>query len=140
MSEPKTKQQVWLVKLSVSGVRGAMDSESGLAVMCDHEARTLIGSNVRFGSKPDSSKVMNASAHFRGQSRSIPRAELALAPVPRVLLVEDDGSAANYVAKGLRENGYVVDHVSDGRSSLFQALDRSYSIIILDRAPRFRQK
>jgi two-component system OmpR family response regulator len=53
--------------------------------------------------------------------------------VKRVLLVEDDQSTADYVTKGLRQNGYVVDHVSDGRSGLFQALEGSYSVIILDR-------
>jgi two-component system OmpR family response regulator len=53
--------------------------------------------------------------------------------VKRVLLVEDDQSTADYVTRGLRQNGYVVDHVCDGRSGLFHALDGSYSVIILDR-------
>jgi two-component system, OmpR family, response regulator len=53
--------------------------------------------------------------------------------VKRVLLVEDDRSTADYVARGLKQNGYVVDHVADGRNGLFHALDGSYSVIILDR-------
>ena len=34
----------------------------------------------------------------------------------RILLVEDDGEAAAYAAKGLREAGHVVDHALDGEA------------------------
>ena len=42
----------------------------------------------------------------------------------KVLLVEDDPEAGAYVAKGLREAGYVVEHVKDGRDALYLATKR----------------
>ena len=36
----------------------------------------------------------------------------------RILVVEDDAEVADYVAKGLRETGYTVEHVPDGRDGL----------------------
>ena len=50
-----------------------------------------------------------------------------------LLFIEDDREAAQYVVKGLRESGYVVDHVSDGRDGLFQATEKQYDLIIVDR-------
>lgn len=51
----------------------------------------------------------------------------------KVLVVEDDASTSDYIAKGLVENGYVVDRASDGREGLFHALDGAYAAVILDR-------
>ena len=39
----------------------------------------------------------------------------------RLLLIEDDLQAAEYLVKGLRENGYTVEHSADGRDGLDQA-------------------
>jgi two-component system copper resistance phosphate regulon response regulator CusR len=50
----------------------------------------------------------------------------------RVLLVEDDGRIASFVAKGLRENAYAVDVAADGENALYQAAVNSYDAIILD--------
>lgn len=50
----------------------------------------------------------------------------------RILLVEDEPSAANVLAKGLRENKYAVDIASDGEAALYQASVNEYDIIILD--------
>ncbi len=50
-----------------------------------------------------------------------------------LLLIEDDREAAQYVAKGLRESGYTVDHAADGRDGLFQATEKQYDLIIVDR-------
>ncbi len=50
-----------------------------------------------------------------------------------LLIVEDDKTTADYVAKGLREEGHVVDVVNDGRSGLFQATSKPYSVVIADR-------
>ena len=36
----------------------------------------------------------------------------------RVLIVEDDETIAAFVAKGLREAGFAVDHSPDGREGL----------------------
>ncbi len=51
----------------------------------------------------------------------------------KILVVEDDPSTADYLFKGLTEEGHVVDHASDGRDGLFHATDGRYSLIILDR-------
>ena len=50
-----------------------------------------------------------------------------------LLLIEDDAEAAKFLAKGLRESGYVVDIASDGREGLFRTTEGSYDLIIADR-------
>ena len=50
----------------------------------------------------------------------------------RLLLVEDDIKTASFVLKGLKENGYAVDHVSDGESGLHMALSEPYDAAIID--------
>ena len=51
----------------------------------------------------------------------------------RILVIEDDATAAAYITKGLTEAGYTVDHAADGREGLFMASDSSYDAVILDR-------
>lgn len=51
----------------------------------------------------------------------------------RVLLVEDDPSAADYVANGLRQEGFTVEHVSAGPDALHMATSEHFDAIILDR-------
>jgi two-component system OmpR family response regulator len=51
----------------------------------------------------------------------------------RLLLIEDDLQAAEYLVKGLRENGYTVAHSADGRDGLHQATHDSWDVIIADR-------
>lgn len=51
----------------------------------------------------------------------------------RLLLVEDDVAAAEYVLRGLREAGYTVDHACDGRDGLFKATEVNYDLLIADR-------
>jgi two-component system, OmpR family, response regulator len=51
----------------------------------------------------------------------------------KILVVEDDHATADYIAKGLSENGYVVDRASDGRDGLFHASDGTYAAVVLDR-------
>ncbi|NHZ69886.1 MAG: response regulator [Thermotogales bacterium] len=51
----------------------------------------------------------------------------------RTLVIEDDIETANYIAKGLKEHGHVVDQATDGKDGLFMALENDYGIIILDR-------
>ncbi|MGH8228893.1 MAG: response regulator [Steroidobacteraceae bacterium] len=50
-----------------------------------------------------------------------------------LLLIEDDQEAAQYLLKGLRESGYVVDHSADGKDGLSQASKGRYDLIITDR-------
>jgi two-component system, OmpR family, copper resistance phosphate regulon response regulator CusR len=51
----------------------------------------------------------------------------------RILLVEDERSAARMIAKGLREHGHAVDLVGDGTSALQHATAGRYDMIVLDR-------
>ncbi|KQU55677.1 XRE family transcriptional regulator [Sphingomonas sp. Leaf339] len=51
----------------------------------------------------------------------------------KILLVEDDDTTADYVANGLKEEGFVVDRAATGRDGLFHATDGSYDCIVLDR-------
>jgi len=51
----------------------------------------------------------------------------------RLLLVEDDLEAAAYMVKGLKESGYVADHVADGREALYRVAAENYDAVIVDR-------
>ena len=51
----------------------------------------------------------------------------------RILLIEDDRNAANYLVKGLTESGHVVDHAADGEDGLHLALTGDYDILVVDR-------
>jgi two-component system OmpR family response regulator len=51
----------------------------------------------------------------------------------RILLVEDDVDTADYVAKGLREAGYTVEHVADGRDGLYLASSSAFDVVVMDR-------
>lgn len=51
----------------------------------------------------------------------------------RILLVEDDHEAADYIAKGLSEANHVVRHAADGNQGLDEALEGGFDVIIVDR-------
>jgi two-component system, OmpR family, response regulator len=51
----------------------------------------------------------------------------------KILLVEDDRQTADYIAKGLREHGHVVDHAANGRDGLFLAAGERYDVMVVDR-------
>jgi two-component system copper resistance phosphate regulon response regulator CusR len=57
---------------------------------------------------------------------------MAMSPIMRILLVEDEHKAATYLSQGLNENGFLVDVARDGKEGLFQALTQYYDLIILD--------
>ena len=50
----------------------------------------------------------------------------------RLLIVEDEARAADYLQQGLRENGYVVDQAVTGIDGLHLALQQDYDLILLD--------
>lgn len=50
-----------------------------------------------------------------------------------VLVVEDDERVASHVVKGLKAEGWLVDHVGDGREALFRVASETYDVIVLDR-------
>jgi two-component system OmpR family response regulator len=51
----------------------------------------------------------------------------------KILLIEDDTVVAQYVIKGLREHGHVVDHAANGRDGLFLAAGEPYEVMVIDR-------
>ena len=51
----------------------------------------------------------------------------------KILLIEDDRTLADYVAKGLRELGHVVDQIEDGKAGLFAVAEQAHEVVILDR-------
>jgi two-component system, OmpR family, response regulator len=50
----------------------------------------------------------------------------------RILIVEDDKQIASFVLKGLKENGFAVDHAADGQDGLHLALTVTYDVAIVD--------
>jgi two-component system OmpR family response regulator len=50
----------------------------------------------------------------------------------RILLIDDDSLISSFVAKGLKEAGFVIDHASDGEEGLHLALTGSYDVAIVD--------
>ena len=51
----------------------------------------------------------------------------------RVLLVEDDGSLADVLRRGLINAGFAVDHAGDGGEALDKAAITAYDVVVLDR-------
>src|SRR5947208_15056797 len=51
----------------------------------------------------------------------------------KVLLIEDDLETSAYVARGLREQGHVVDLAATGRDGLFLAAEGGHDVLIVDR-------
>lgn len=51
----------------------------------------------------------------------------------RILLVEDDDRSANYLSRGLRELGLIVDRAAEGELGLSLALEGIYDLLIIDR-------
>ncbi len=51
----------------------------------------------------------------------------------RILLIEDDREAANYVANGLREEGHLIAQAATGAEGLVCALGNDFDLLIVDR-------
>ena len=51
----------------------------------------------------------------------------------KILLIEDDPHTSDYVAKGLREHGHVVEHSANGRDGLLLASGGAYDVMVIDR-------
>jgi len=51
----------------------------------------------------------------------------------RLLIIEDDRNAADYLVKAFREVGHVADHAADGEDGLAMAADNQYDVLVVDR-------
>ena len=61
------------------------------------------------------------------------RLNVCIVGAVKILLVEDDRETAEYIAKGLREHGHVVDKTDNGRDGLYMATGEPYDVMIVDR-------
>ena len=50
----------------------------------------------------------------------------------RLLLVEDDVKIASFIIKGLKAEGFAVDHAADGENGLHLALTEPYDLAVID--------
>jgi two-component system, OmpR family, response regulator len=50
----------------------------------------------------------------------------------RILVVEDDKKIASFIVKGLKENGFAVDHAANGEDGLHLAMATPYDASIVD--------
>ena len=50
----------------------------------------------------------------------------------RILAIEDDRRGREFLAKGLRESGYIADTAADGEEGLYFATEHEYDLIVLD--------
>jgi two-component system, OmpR family, response regulator len=51
----------------------------------------------------------------------------------KLLLIEDDQRMADFIVRGLKEHGHVVDHAANGKDGLFLAAGEKYDALIIDR-------
>src|ERR1700688_3524353 len=51
----------------------------------------------------------------------------------RLLIIEDDRDAADYLVKAFREVGHIADQATDGEEGQAMALDGQYDVLIVDR-------
>jgi two-component system OmpR family response regulator len=51
----------------------------------------------------------------------------------RLLIVEDDREAADYLKKALREAGHMAEVANDGEAGLAMALDDGFDVLVVDR-------
>lgn len=51
----------------------------------------------------------------------------------KVLVIEDDAETAGFIARGLGEAGWTVDHAPTGRDGLFLASEGGYDVMVVDR-------
>jgi two-component system OmpR family response regulator len=51
----------------------------------------------------------------------------------KVLLIEDDAETSDYISRGLREQGHIVDRAATGRDGLFMGSGGEHDILIVDR-------
>lgn len=50
----------------------------------------------------------------------------------RILVIEDEKKVADFIKRGLKEEGFAVDVASDGEDGYFQATEILYDLIVLD--------
>ncbi len=62
--------------------------------------------------------------------RAVPH---AISSDMRLLIIEDDPQAADFIVKGLTQAGHVIDHAGTGPQGLSMAMDGAYDALVVDR-------
>src|SRR5919109_805253 len=83
-------------------------------------------------------RIASNSAAMINTAQYVPSAKDVAYPrdggfVMRLLIIEDDRDAADYLVKAFREVGHIADLAADGEEGLAQALDGQYDVLIVDR-------
>src|SRR5271169_6251590 len=68
-------------------------------------------------------------AHAKGRTARVQPDRVTM----RLLIIEDDRDAVDYLVKAFREVGHVADAANDGEDGLAMALDGQYDVLIVDR-------
>jgi two-component system OmpR family response regulator len=76
---------------------------------------------------PSSADIQGQRAFGRGADAQPDRVTM------RLLVVEDDRDAADYLVKAFREVGHIADAATDGEDGLAMATDGQYDVLIIDR-------
>lgn len=50
----------------------------------------------------------------------------------RILVIEDEAEIADFLVRGLREEGFVVEHAADGTDGLYRLQSESWDLVLLD--------
>ena len=61
-----------------------------------------------------------ANSPAKGDSVSV---QVVYSDTMRILIIEDDRDAADYIVRAFRETGHIADHAADGEEGLAMALD-----------------
>jgi two-component system, OmpR family, response regulator len=95
------------------------------------------GSEVCRGAVEQSAAPRSGSGEAGAKASASSKSPLDLAALDRtamrILIVEDDRDAADYIARAFREVGHVADQAADGEEGLGLALEREYDVLIVDR-------
>ncbi len=51
----------------------------------------------------------------------------------RILIIEDDNATADYIARGLTEEGHIAEIARTGKDGLFLALSEPFDVVVTDR-------
>ncbi len=68
-------------------------------------------------------------AETPGDARGVPGTPVTAGTI---LVVDDEGRILNFVARGLRSEGYAVDVAADGEEGLRRAIEGSFDVVVLD--------
>src|ERR1700730_17882869 len=50
----------------------------------------------------------------------------------RILLIEDEAEIADFLKRGLREEGFTVEHAADGHDGWYRLHSESWDVVLLD--------